>query len=108
MGERCKDYHDKGLSKITIETKGKKPVEYTYYDDSWFSLHNGRQDSLSNIVSDIYGYEDQYYIFPKDTVDKVTNDLLEHYKDVPDSIMTSDLIKMENDTKGFRCAYYCL
>lgn len=45
---------DKGLSKITIETKGKKTVEYTYYDDSWFSLHNGRQDSLSNIVSDIY------------------------------------------------------
>lgn len=54
---------DKGLSKITIETKGKKPVEYTYYDDSWFSLHNGRQDSLSNIVSDIYGYEDQYSNF---------------------------------------------
>lgn len=56
---------DKGLSKITIETKGKKPVEYTYYEGSWFSLHNGRQDSLSNIVSDIYGYEDQYYIFQK-------------------------------------------
>lgn len=85
---------DKGLSKITIETKGKKPVEYTYYDESCFSLHNGRQDSLSNIVSDIYGYEDQYYIFPKDTVDKATNDLLELYKDVPDSIITSDLIKV--------------
>lgn len=84
---------DKGLSKITIETKGKKPVEYTYYEGSWFSLHNGRQDSLSNIVSDIYGYEDQYYIFPKDTVDKVTNDVLELYKDLPDSIVTEGVIQ---------------
>lgn len=84
---------DKGLSKITIETKGKKPVEYTYYEGSWFSLHNGRQDSLSNIVSDIYGYEDQYYIFPKDTVDKATNDLLELYKDLPDSIVTGEFIQ---------------
>lgn len=84
---------DKGLSKITIETKGKKPVEYTYYEESWFSLHNGRQDSLSNIVSDIYGYEDQYYIFPKDTVDKATNDLLELYKDLPDSIVTGEFIQ---------------
>lgn len=84
---------DKGLSKITIETKGKKPVEYTYYEGSWFSLHNGRQDSLSNIVSDIYGYEDQYYIFPKDTVDKATNDVLELYKDLPDSIVTGESIQ---------------
>ena len=58
-----------------------------------FPFHNGRQDSLSNIVSDIYGYEDQYYIFPKDTVDKATNDLLELYKDVPDPIITSQFIK---------------
>ena len=84
---------DKGLSKITIETKGKKPVEYTYYEGSWFSIHDGRQDSLSNIVSNIYGYKDQYYIFPKDTVDKATNDLLELYKDLPDSIMASDFIE---------------
>nr|WP_287896542.1 hypothetical protein [Prevotella sp.] len=84
---------DKGLSKITIETKGKKTVEYTYYDGPLFSIHDGRQDSLSNIVSNIYGYEDQYYIFPKDTVDKVTNHVLELCKDAPDSIMTSDLIE---------------
>ena len=45
------------------------------------------------ILCQIYGYEDQYYIFPKDTVDKATNDLLELYKDASDSIMTSDLIK---------------
>lgn len=44
-------------------------------------------------MSNIYGYEDQYYIFPKDTVDKATNDLLELYKDLPDSIMTSDFIE---------------
>ena len=47
-----------------------------------------------HIVSEIYGYEVIRIIsFQKDTVDKATNDLLELYKDVPDSIITSDLIK---------------
>lgn len=96
---------DKGLSKITIETKGTKPVEYTYYDETWYSIHNGRQDSLSNIVSNIYGYEDQYYIFPKDTIDKVTNECLELCKDLPDSIVTEELIqamvKLKMITKVF-------
>lgn len=82
----------KGRSKITVETKGQKPVEYTYYDSPWFSAHEGRRDSLSNLVSSVYGYEDQYYIFPKDTVDKVTDDALERCKDLPDSIATGSYI----------------
>lgn len=84
---------DKGWSTITIETKGQKPVEYTYYDDSWFSVHEGRRDSLSNLVSSVYGYEDRYYIFPKDTVDKVTDSVLEQFKDLPDSIDTGSCIE---------------
>lgn len=84
---------DKGWSKITIETKGQKPEEYTYYDGPWFSAHDGRRDSLSNLVSNVYGYEDQYYLFPKDTVDKVTNEVLERCKDLPDSIATGSYIE---------------
>lgn len=83
---------DKGLSTITIETKGQEPVEYKYYETPWFSLHNGRRDSLSNIVSNVYGYETQYYIFPKDTIDEVKAEVLEESRNIPDSAMDENYI----------------
>lgn len=88
---------DKSLSittsKITIETKGQKPVEYICYEGPGFSAHDGSRDSLSNLVSNVYGYEDLYYIFPKDTVDKARKEVLEHCKDFPDSIVTENFIE---------------
>lgn len=86
---------NKNESKITIETKGQKQEEYIYYNDNYLSTHIGRRDSLSNLVENIYGFEDQYYIFPKDTVDQVLNDVLElsRKNGLPDSLMTYDLMK---------------
>ena len=56
--------------KIIFETKGSKPVEY-YYENSWFADHIGSRDSVVNLVNDVYGYEDRYSVFPKDTIDVV-------------------------------------
>lgn len=82
---------NKGLSKITIETKGTKPVEYIYYDT--ISLHDGRRDSLSNLIGDVYGYEEWYSIFPKTLWDKARDEALEECKELPDTLITESIIE---------------
>ena len=59
--------------KIVFETKGRKSVEYYYFDNDLFALHDGSRDSVVNLVNGIYGYEDRYDIFPEDTMEVVKN-----------------------------------
>lgn len=77
--------------KIIFETKGNKPVEY-YYENSWFADHIGSRDSVVNLVNDVYGYEDRYSVFPKDTIDVVNKIVSEEAENTPDSLLTDDRI----------------
>lgn len=78
--------------KIIFETKGSKPVEYYYEEDSWFADHIGSRDSVVNLVNDVYGYEDRYSVFPKDTIDVVKKIVSEKAENTPDSLLTDDRI----------------
>lgn len=82
----------KTYGKIIFETKGSKPVEYCYFDDFLFADHIGSRDSLVNLVNDVYGYEDCYNVFPKDTIDVVEKIVSEKAKNTPDSLLTDDRI----------------
>lgn len=74
--------------KIIFETKGSKPVEYYYSENSWFADHIGSRESVVNLVNDVYGYEDRYNVFPKDTIDVVKKIVSEKAKNTPDSLLT--------------------
>lgn len=78
--------------KIIFETKGSKPVEYYYEEDFGFADHIGSRDSVVNLVNDVYGYEDRYSVFPKDTIDVVKKIVSEKAENTPDSLLTDDRI----------------
>lgn len=83
--------------KIIFETKGSKPVEYYYSENSWFADHIGSRESVVNLVNDVYGYEDRYNVFPKDTIDVVKKIVSEKAKNTPDSLLTDyDIATMHN------------
>lgn len=78
----------KTYDKIIFETKGSKPVEYCYFDMPLLTFHIGSRDSVVNLVNDIYGYEDRYNVFPKDTVEVVKNIVYEGNADISDSLLS--------------------
>ena len=82
----------KTYDRIIIETKGQKPVEYGYYDNDLFAIHNGSRDSVVNLVNNVYGYEDMYDLFPKDSLDIMRNKVREACKNLPDSLVDADFI----------------
>lgn len=82
----------KTYNKIIIETKGQKPVEYGYYDNDLFAIHSGSRDSVVNLVNNVYGYEDMYDLFPKDSLDIMRNKVREACKNLPDSLVDADFI----------------
>lgn len=84
-------------AKITIETKGSKPVEYCYYDEPLFANHDGRRDSIVNLFGNVYGYEVQYSAFPKDTVNKIIDKVDEYYDSIPDSLITMENLEERNE-----------
>lgn len=92
----------KTYGKIIFETKGSKPVEYCYFDSFLFADHIGSRDSLVNLVNDIYGYEDRYNVFPKDTIDVVKKIVSEKAKNTPDSLLTDDRIAAMQKWELFR------
>lgn len=92
----------KTYDKIIFETKGSKPVEYYYEEDSWFADHIGSRDSVVNLVNDVYGYEDCYNVFPKDTIDVVEKIVSEKAKNTPDSLLTYDRIAAMQKWELFR------
>ena len=49
-------------STIVIETKGKEPEVYWYVDYPLVSDHSGSKDKLENLVDDIWGFEDTYWV----------------------------------------------
>lgn len=71
---------------ITVETKGRKPIEYIVVEFE----ENGRKDSVVNLVGNIYGYEGHWYcIEEKDTINwkfenrkKITELMLKHNKNL--------------------------
>lgn len=62
-------------SVITIETKGQEPEYYFCKDNSALSFHSGTQESLVNLVDDIWGYEDVYYVVKSTEKEKFLKDL---------------------------------
>ena len=92
----------KTYGKIIFETKGSKPVEYYYEEDSWFADHIGSRDSVVNLVNDVYGYEDRYSVFPKDTIDVVKKIVSEKAENTPDSLLTDDRIAAMQKWELFR------
>ena len=92
----------KTYDKIIFETKGSKPVEYYYEEDSWFADHIGSRDSVVNLVNDVYGYEDRYSVFPKETIDVVKKIVSEKAKNTPDSLLTDDRIAAMQKWELFR------
>lgn len=82
--------------KIIFETKGRKPVEYYYFDNDLFALHNGSRDSVVNLVNGIYGYEVGYIVFPEDTMEVVRNIVYERIKDFPESVPDTLFAKLKD------------
>lgn len=47
---------------FVFETKGQKPETYHYVDVPMMAIHVGSRDSIANLVTDIWGYESQYFV----------------------------------------------
>lgn len=86
----------KADDKIVFETKGRKPVEYYYFDNDLFAVHDGSRDSVVNLVNGIYGYEDRYDVFPEDTVEVVRNIVYEKIKGFSESVPDTLLAKFKD------------
>lgn len=67
-------------STIIIETKGTKPVEYYILGGEPFSVF-GRRDSIVNLVSDVYGYEETFLVYTKDDFENKRKQILEVISD---------------------------
>lgn len=70
----------KNDSTITIETKGRLPVKYNIYKQ--YSYYIGSKDSITNLVNNIYGFENAYKIFQTDSVNRAVEKVL---KEVPNA-----------------------
>ncbi len=79
---------------FVIETKGEKPTEYRYLDTILFSSHEGRRDSIVNLVADVYGFQDKYVVFTQSDIDECVDKVMEELKDLPDSLVYKAKIKM--------------
>lgn len=77
------------FSTVTVETKGQKPIEYDYVNESWGVKHIGSRDNIVNLVDDIYGYETTLYLFPKGTIEKT---FAKVEKETPDSLATAEML----------------
>lgn len=67
-------------STIIIETKGTKPVEYYILGGEPFYVF-GRRDSIVNLVSDVYGYEETFLVYTKDDFENKRKQILEVISD---------------------------
>lgn len=59
---------------IVFETKGQQPETFLYVEEEYLALHIGDRDNMENIVSDLYGYETQYIVFPKSMMQEVISE----------------------------------
>ena len=77
-----------------IETKGQKPEEYYYIDSYLMALHVGSRDSIVNLIENVWGYEDQYTVYTKKDMEECKQAVDEMLKDLPDSLIFDEKIKM--------------
>lgn len=73
-------------STFIIETKGQTPEEYYYIDTYLLAYHTGSRDSIVNLVTDVWGYEDEYAVFTKKDKNDCFQAALEEMKELPDSL----------------------
>lgn len=73
---------------IIIEVKGEDPLEYY----KLVTDHYGRQDSVINLVANVWGYETQHLVITNQIKAKLMIDVLESTKGMPDSLVTSEKI----------------
>lgn len=79
---------------FVIETKGQKPETYYYVDAPLMAIHEGRRDSLANLVADIWGYESQYFAITNIIREKVRAETEKQISEMNDTQSTDDEINM--------------
>ena len=67
---------------FVFETKGQKPETYYYVDAPIMAFHEGRRDSLANLVADIWGYESQYFAITNIIRDEVREETQKQISDM--------------------------
>ena len=72
-------------STLLIETKRSKPTFY-YLDNNITASHSGRQDSLINLDTNVWGYESAYTIISEEKADELMKDIAEYKKYTKDSM----------------------
>lgn len=77
-------------SSFIVETKGQKPIAYRYIDAPMLAMHEGRRDSLANLVANVYGYEDQYLVITDDIIGDIKSEVDKKIKETYDSLGFKD------------------
>lgn len=66
---------------IVFETKGQSPETFMYFDQELLATHIGDRDNLENLVSDIYGFETQYFGITKSLKQEVQDEFEQSYEE---------------------------
>ena len=85
---------------ITIETKGQEPECYYYKDNDFLAVHDGSSDSIINLVSDVWGYEDVYNVVNT----KDCESLLQEFEGKLEPLLQkigNDTIPNEDESRAF-------
>ena len=75
---------------FVFETKGQEPETYRYVDAPLMAIHEGRRDSLANIVADIWGYESQYIAITNIIREEVRAETQKQISDMNDTQLTDE------------------
>lgn len=75
---------------FVFETKGLKPETYFYVDAPLMAIHDGRRDSLVNLVADIWGYESQYFAITNKIREDVRAETQKQISDMNDTQLTDE------------------
>lgn len=75
---------------FVFETKGQKPETYYYVDVPLMAIHEGRRDSLANLVADIWGYESQYFAVTNKIREEVRSETQNQITDMNDTQLTDE------------------
>ncbi len=76
-------------STLTVETEGSTPTFY-YLDNQITASHSGRQDSLINLDTDVWGYESTYMIISEEKGEELKKDFVEYFKYEQDSLKMTE------------------
>ncbi len=79
---------------FVFETKGLKPETYFYVDAPLMAIHDGRRDSLANLVADIWGYESQYFAITNIIREEVRAETQKRISEMNDTESTDEEINM--------------